>query len=88
MKYSWSMYNIRFLQISGITEPWLYIGPGFAGMHQEDGVMNSYNVSVPVSVLPSTDKMLRQHGIDFLKATKVSARCSTPGYIRTYVCTL
>ncbi len=58
-------------QISGITEPWLYIGPGFAGMHQEDGMMNSINVSVPVSVLPMTDELLMDNGIDFLTATKV-----------------
>ena len=59
------------LQISGITMPWLYIGPGFAGMHQEDGMMTSVNISVPVTALPKTDEILRQYGIDFMKAVKV-----------------
>ena len=40
-------------------------------MHQEDGMMYSVNVSVPVSVLPMTDGFLRENGNDFLKATKV-----------------
>lgn len=67
----WMTSQQTVLQISGITEPWLYIGPGFAGMHQEDGMMTSINVSVPVTFLPMTDGILMDSGVDFMKATKV-----------------
>ena len=62
----------KYVQMSGVSEPWLYMGPGFAGMHQEDGMMESYNVSIPVSQLPKTDRILRRAGIDFMRACKVS----------------
>ena len=40
-------------------------------MHQEDGMMDSINVSVPVTYLPMTDQMLRHNDIDFMKSVKV-----------------
>ena len=67
------MKDSNVVQMSGVTEPWLYMGPGFAGMHQEDGMMESYNVSIPVSRLPKTDRILRRAGIDFMRACKVSS---------------
>ena len=67
------MKDSNYVQMSGVTEPWLYMGPGFAGMHQEDGMMESYNVSIPVSRLPKTDRVLRKAGNDFRRACKVSS---------------
>ena len=73
------------VQIAGVTEPWFYMGPGFAGMHQEDGMMDSYNISVPISLLPKTDKLLRKAGIDFMKACKVSIFDSRLGLVSTWM---
>ena len=53
-------------------------------MHQEDGMMDSINISVPVSVLPMTDELLRRNGVDFLNATKVGNAAQSDELLKRY----